>query len=129
MSPGPWVEKVETRVRIDTDNNGETNGKGNRQAQPIRVAFHGLIRICDRLRHEVEMLALPLNFLPEAVDYFVCQNDEDDFPDRPGTPFGSDEPVLVTESFSGVPIDELIGHGPLDEVRALRCLRQGFSIR
>ena len=73
-----------------------------------------------RLRHEVEMLALPLNFLPEAVDYFVCQNDEDDFPDRPGTPFGSDEPVLVTESFSGVPIDELIGHGPLDEVRALR---------
>ena len=73
-----------------------------------------------RLRHEAEMLALPLNFLPEAVDLFESQNDKEKFSFADGTKLAKNEPVLVTESFAGLPLEELVKAGTLDEVRALR---------
>ena len=73
-----------------------------------------------RLHHEAEMLSLPMNFLPEPVDLFICRNEHDifAFPDARG--FSENEPVLVTEALAGTPIERLVANGPIDEVRALR---------
>ena len=73
-----------------------------------------------RLRHEAEMLALPLNFLPEAVDLFESRNRQEKFTFSGGKQLAESEPVLVTESFAGLPLEELVAKGTLDEVRALR---------
>ncbi|MFQ5654413.1 MAG: hypothetical protein ACE5GW_06750 [Planctomycetota bacterium] len=74
-----------------------------------------------RLLHEAKMLTLPLNLLPEPVDLFTCENKQDRFAFPGGKRYSANEPVLVTEVYSGKPLDVLVGKdGALDEARALR---------
>ncbi len=74
-----------------------------------------------RLLHEAEMLTLPLNFLPEPVDFFTCKNTQEKFGGKSGKMLRGIEPVLITETFAGEPLDVLIGREKrLPEERALR---------
>ena len=74
-----------------------------------------------RLLHQAEMLTVPLNALPEPVDLFTCANRQDRFHFADAKSYKTSEPVLVTEAYSGVPLDVLVSEeGPLTESRSLR---------
>jgi serine/threonine protein kinase len=78
-----------------------------------------------RLKHEAEMLTIPHNALPEPVDLFVTENDQDGFQFPEAERYRRTEPVLVTEALHGQPLDALVtAQGPLPEARALRLVRK-----
>ncbi len=73
-----------------------------------------------RLLHEAKMLTIPHNVLPEPVDLFQIENTQDRFSFPGGDRYQNKEPVLVTESYHGKPIDTLVKEeGLLKERRAL----------
>jgi serine/threonine protein kinase len=78
-----------------------------------------------KLLHEAEMLTIPHNALPEPVDLFMTENDQDQFQFSEADHYRRTEPVLVTEALHGKPLDVLITEqGPLPEARALRIVRK-----
>lgn len=73
-----------------------------------------------RLLHEAKMLTIPHNVLPEPMDLFQIENTQDRFSFPGGDRYQNSEPVLVTESYHGKPIDTLVKEdGLLGERRAL----------
>ena len=64
-----------------------------------------------RLEHEAEMLVTPENSLPEPVDFFYTENAQDPFGFEKAAQYQRTEPVLVTERYHGVPLDQLIQEG------------------
>jgi hypothetical protein len=78
-----------------------------------------------RLMHEAEMLTIAHNALPEPVDLFLIDNDQDAFSFPEADRYRRTEPVLVTEALNGRPLDAWVSiSGPFTERRALKVARR-----